>query len=193
MDLAQRNKTILSGITRNQYGDEAKSIKLSWHGYFCSSEIPQAINIHATMFPWILFKQEQWDENIFFGYEDAELCLRALKRGYRILYCAELRAFHTQFEKGTLMVKRTSNLTDYELNIEAARLYVGIKRYKDIFPNPVMLIAFISFYVSHLTLFLLRQGALDAWPQIVYRSNIKQLWEVSNQSSRENHESSRSN
>ncbi len=179
MSLQQREKTIISGVTCNQYGNETEAVKLSWNGYFCASNDPQAINIHAAVFPWSFFKEEQWDENIYFGYEDAELCLRALKRGYRILHCPELRAYHTQFGKGTLMVKGTSSLTDYEINIEAARLYVGIKRYKDIFPNPLMLVAFLSFYCSHMTMYLLKHRALDAWPQILYRSNIKQLWKIS--------------
>ena len=176
MSLEARQTTIITGITRTQYGDEATSVKLSWRGYFCYADVPQAVNIHATVFPRAFFQQEQWDENIFFGYEDAELCLRALRRGYHILYCPELKALHTQFGMGTLRNKETFKLTDYDINVEAARLYVGIKRYKDIFPNPVMLMIFLSFYVIHMTLYLLKHRSLGVWPRIFYRSNIKQLW-----------------
>lgn len=174
--LETRNTTIISGITCTQDGEEVGATKLSWRGYFCVADIPKAVNIHATVFPWVFFQQERWDENIFFGYEDAELCLRALRRGYHIVYCPELRALHTLFGMGTLTDQRQSILSEYDINIEAARLYVGIKRYKDIAPNLVMLIAFVSFYISHMTLFLLKHGALDAWPRIFHRSNITRLF-----------------
>lgn len=167
--------TILSGITCNQYGDEIGAVKLSWRGYFCSADIPQAVNIHASVFPWSFFKQERWDENIFFGYEDAELCLRALKRGYRILHCPELKASHLCFEEGTLALESTESLTNYEVCVEAARLYVGIKRYKYIFPNTFYLIAFIIVYFCHMTIYLLKNDALDVWPIIIRRSNINRL------------------
>ncbi len=171
----QRVRSILSGITRNQYGCEIHSIKLSFRGYFCSTDAPEAVNIHAAVFPWCLFKEEQWDENIFFGYEDAELCLRALKRGYCIIYCPEIKALHTSFEMGTLSLERSGSLTDYEIYVEAARLYVGIKRYKYLFPNLLKLITFISLYFIHMTVFLLKRREIKAFPKIIRLSNIQCL------------------
>lgn len=52
-------KTILSGITCNQNGNAIGIIKLSWRGYFCSANEPQAVNIHAAVFPWSLFQPSQ--------------------------------------------------------------------------------------------------------------------------------------
>jgi GT2 family glycosyltransferase len=179
MPLQQRNCTILSGVTRDQYGHEAGPTKLSFRGYFCSTDTPQAVNIHAAVFPRLFFEQEQWDENIFFGYEDAELCLRALKRGYFILHCPELKVLHTCFGMGTLATASLGNLTDYQIHIEAARLYVGIKRYKYLFPDPFKLAAFTSFYFIHMTVFLLKHRAINAWPKIIHRSHIQQLLQMS--------------
>lgn len=179
MTVKESEMTILSGITCNQYGHKIGSSKLSWRGYFCSAEEPQAVNIHAAVFPWSFFQQELWDENIFFGYEDAELCLRALKLGYHIIYCPELEASHLCFEKGTLSTERAGNLSNYDVYVEAARLYVGIKRYKYIFPNILNLIAFIIVYFCHMTIYLLRNNALNVYPTIIRRSNIRQLWKKS--------------
>lgn len=177
--LDQKNCTILSGISRSESGHESVPTKLSFRGYFCPTDIPQAVAIHAAVFPLSFFDQEQWDENIFFGYEDAELCLRALKRGYQILHCAEMRVTNTNAKNSTLAVASIGSLTKYEIYIEAARLYVGIKRYKDVFPDQFKLIGFVSFYFLHMTTFLLKRGSLQALPEIVRYSHIQRLWQPS--------------
>ena len=175
MDQKHSSSSILSGVSRDGHGHEMVASKLSFRGYFCPADIPQAVVIHAAVFPRSFFEQEQWDENIFFGYEDAELCLRALKRGYRILHCPELKVLNTAFKKGTLVVPSVGSLTDYNIHIDAARLYVGIKRYKDLFPNPFKLVAFLAIYFTHMNIYLSRKHALLAWPQIIQRSHIQQL------------------
>jgi GT2 family glycosyltransferase len=179
MSLQQRNRTILSGVNVDPSGHEIGATKLSFRGYFCSADSPEAVNLHATVFPRSLFEQEQWDENIVFGYEDAELSLRALKRGYQILYCPEMRVFDAGAKKSTLAVAHINSLTDYDIRVEAGRLYVGIKRYKYLFPSPFKLVVFISLYFIHMTAFLLKRGSLKAWPEIIRYSNIQRLWQSS--------------
>ncbi|NMG06419.1 glycosyltransferase [Brasilonema sp. UFV-L1] len=181
MSAEQKNNTILSGVSQNPDGTyEMVPGKLSFRGYFCYSDVPESVAIHAALFPRLFFEQEQWDENIFFGYEDAELCLRALKRGYKILSCPELRVIHAGAgHKSTLHEAGIGSMTKYEISVEAARLYVGIKRYKDLFPNPVKLIVFLTLYFSHMTGYLLKRGALHAWPEIVRLSHIQRLWQPS--------------
>lgn len=164
--LEERNRTFITG---------GVPTKLCFRGYFRPTDVSQCVDIHAAVFPRSFFKEEQWEEAIFFGYEDAELCLRALKRGYRILNCPELKVIDIRGGRSTLTVGGIGDLTDYDIYIEAARLYVGIKRYKDLFPNPFKLVAFIIVYFSHMTIYLLRKGALNAWPQIIQRSRIQQL------------------
>ncbi|MGH1395644.1 MAG: glycosyltransferase family 2 protein [Trichormus sp.] len=180
MSSEQQNQTILSGVSRCSDGSQMVSGKLSFRGYFCASDIPETVAIHATIFPRQFFDQEQWDENIFFGYEDAELCLRALKRGYKILHCPELRVVNTGDNgKSSLMVSDIGNLTYYEISIEAARLYVGIKRYKNLFPNLLKLAIFCFVYFLHMTVYLWRRSSLQAWPEIIRRSHIQRLWQSS--------------
>ncbi|MEO1186969.1 MAG: glycosyltransferase family 2 protein, partial [Cyanobacteria bacterium J06636_27] len=62
-----------------------------------------------------------------------------------------------------------------ELHIEAARLYVGIKRYKNLFPNPIKLLVFLAIYFVHMSAYLLKRGAITAWPEIIRRSQIHLL------------------
>jgi GT2 family glycosyltransferase len=178
MSLEQRNTTILSGVSHGSNGYMMVSGKLSFRGYFCASDVPETVAIHASVFPRQFFEQEQWDENIFFGYEDAELCLRALKHGYKIIHCPELRVNHDAgLNASSLMVSEIGKLTNYEISIEAARLYVGIKRYKDLFPNALKLISFCFIYFLHMTAYLYKRASLQAWPEIVRRSRIQKLWQ----------------
>lgn len=168
--------TILSGVS--QHGHERVPTKLSFRGYFHATDVPEAVAIHAALFPRALFEKELWDENIFFGYEDAELCLRALKRGYRIMHSPELKVLVLD-SHSTIDWAGIGSLNNYEIYIEAARLYVGIKRYKDLFPNPFKLLVFLSFYFMHMTIFLFKRGAIAAWPEIIRRSHIRRLWQPS--------------
>ncbi|HEY9636939.1 MAG TPA: glycosyltransferase [Coleofasciculaceae cyanobacterium] len=179
MSSEQSHCTILSGVSRNEDGYESVPAKLSFRGYFCPADVPQAVAIHAAVFPRSFFEKEQWDENIFFGYEDAEICLRALKHGYQILHCPELKVLNVGVHSSTLAVAGIGNLTNYEIQIESARLYVGIKRYKYLFPDPFKLVVFISVYFIHMTVFLLKRGSLNALPEIIRRSHIQRLWQRS--------------
>ena len=167
---------ILSGVSRDPDGNVSVPVKLSFRGYFCAAETPEAVDLHSAVFPRSLFTEEPWDEQIFFGYEDAELCLRALKRSYRIQYCPELKVEDTRAGKSVLAATQTGTLTKSQLYVNAARLYVGVKRYKYIFPDSFKLIAFLVLYFPHLTLFLLRKKMLHVMPKIVQQSNVLSLF-----------------
>jgi GT2 family glycosyltransferase len=178
MPAEEMEKTIISGISRSPNGYVMSPGRLNFRGYFSDSETPETVAIHAAIFPMNFLKQEKWDENIFFGYEDAELCLRALKRGYKILECPELEVLHLAYDnQSSLHVPDLGNMSNYEISVEAARLYVGIKRYKDLFPNFFKLSAFIVFYFVHMTAYLLKRGSLSVLPEIVRRSQIQRLWQ----------------
>jgi GT2 family glycosyltransferase len=176
----QKLHTILSGVHHTEFETNHLCSKLSFRGYFCPSDVPEVVNLHAAVFPRSLLEIEQWDEEIFFGYEDAELCLRALKRGYQIVQCPELRVIDTCAGASTLNETGQTRLTNYEIYIEAARLYVGIKRYKNIFPNRLKLIAFVSLYGVHMTAYLLKRRSIGVWASILRYSHIAKLWNASN-------------
>ena len=163
----KRQRTFLTG---------GKPTKLSFRGFFCPNDYPLCVDLHTAVFPATFFATERWDENIFFGYEDALLCLRAIKQGYRIINCPELKITDTRFGKSTLKLDGVGKLTKYELYVEAARLYVGIERYKNLDPNPMKLVLFLIIYFIHLTTYLLRNKAIKAWPIIIHNSRIKQFF-----------------
>lgn len=179
--IQNQQRIILSGVSRAYNGDgEMASGKLTFRGYFCATtDAPQTVAIHAAIFPRVLFEQEQWDENIFFGYEDAELCLRAVQQGYKIVHCPDLKVTHMGADSSSSLAEATDNITNYEISVEAARLYVGIKRYKYLCPNPFKLLAFVVLYVVHMTAYLLKRGAINVWPEILRRSHIQRLWQPS--------------
>jgi GT2 family glycosyltransferase len=124
------------------------------------------------MFPRRLFEGHRWDENIFLGYEEAELCMRARRNGYRILQFSDMRVLDQGSGASTLQVPAVGRLTEYDLCLEAARLYVGVKRYRTISPSLPRLLAFLAVYAAHVTIVLLRNGALRAWPEVLRRSRI---------------------
>ena len=162
-----RQRTFLTGGTPT---------KLSFRGFFCKSDRPLCVDLHTAVFPTTFFKTQKWDEKIFFGYEDALLCLQAIKQGYSILHCRELKVADTRSGKSTLNVDGIGKLTKYDIYIEAARLYVGIKRYKDIFPNPLKLAIFLLIYFIHMNIYLLRHKSITAWSEIIRNSHFKDFY-----------------
>ncbi len=176
----ERKYSILTGISMDTQGEKLLPSKLSFQGHFCATEEnPETVVIHAALFPRQFFSQEQWDEDIYFGYEDAELCLRAIKYGYKILSCPELQV-KVKSTDSVLDAPGIGGVSNYELHIEAARLYVGIKRYKNLFPNLIKLIAFLSIYFVQMSGYLLKRKAIHAWPEIIRRSRIQLLWQQKN-------------
>ena len=176
----KQRKAIFTGDNRNEFSPEdIGPLGVTFRGYFCDrsqrQDTLQVVNLYATVFPRSFLEQEQWDENIFLGQEDIELSLRALKLGYDITYCPELKVFDTCFSKTTLPSAQKGTLKDYEIYVAASRLYIGIKRFKYIFPNPFKLLAFTTLYYLHMTSYLLRRGSLQVWPAIIQTSNIQRL------------------
>lgn len=182
MSLEQQRWTIISGVSSALSGEVMVSGKLTFRGYFAATDSsPETVAIHATLFPRQFLDEEQWDENIFFGYEDAELCLRALRRGYKISHCPELLVKHMcPGSESSLRVPDVGNMSNYEISIEAARLYVGIKRYKDLYPNLLKLVTFVVLFFIQMTVYLFKKGALTALPEILRRSKINRLWQPAN-------------
>ena len=181
MPEVDRFKTILSGVSYGQEGQDLHPAKLSFRGYFSAVQAGQpyeTVVIHAAVFPRSFFQEEQWDENIYFGYEDGELCLRAIKRGYGIRLVPNLKVYNSCFDQGTLIVPSVARLTDYQIYLDAARLYIGVKRYKYIFPNIIKLYLFIFLYVTHILIFLSKNRSLKALPEIFTRSKVSKIWNI---------------
>jgi GT2 family glycosyltransferase len=174
-----RDYTILSGDNRNEFSPphEDGPLGVNFRGFFCKWKegLPQVVCLYASIFPKPFLDLETWDENIIMGQEDIELSLRALKLGYQILYCPEMRVLDTCFGKPSVPSAKDGPLKIYEIYALASQLYVGIKRYKYIFPNPVNLALFLIAYFDCTFRYLLRRGSLHSWPEIIKASNIDKL------------------
>jgi glycosyltransferase involved in cell wall biosynthesis len=174
---ARREKAILTGgASSGPNLHECRSLRLSFACYFEEGEEPQCVNLHASVFPLALFAGSGWDENIFFGTEDAELALRALRQGYTIELEPALRSRDTMPGDGVLKGDPARvGLTRYQLSCEAARLYIGVKRYWIIEPSIVRCAAFLTVYFCHLTVFLAKRRALSQLGPIV---RLSKVWRV---------------
>jgi GT2 family glycosyltransferase len=173
-----RAKTILTGpMEKVEQGQSIGGLKLTFRGYFARSSKPEVVNIHAAIFPSSLFNKVAWDENIFFGYEDAELCLRANKHGFEVLVLPSLMSLDTESGKGTLTQEgETSKLSDYHIYVEAARLYVGVKRYHIISSSIIRLLLFLITYFAHMSMFLLKNNSLGKLSLILKTAQIDRLF-----------------
>ena len=177
---AERVKTICTG-TRGELGESElmpDPVRLNFRGYFESSLEPESVTISAAVFPVGLFALERWDDDIFFGSEDAEFSLRAIARGYAIRYVHGLTTNHLATDAGILHAENAGGMTKYELCCEAARLYIGVKRYLRIQPNPFKLVGFVVLYFTHLTVTLGRKGLLGSFVPIVRTANLGALWKT---------------
>lgn len=179
LPVQEREKTILYGQNRDEYSPpEIGPLGVSFRGYFCKWKkgIPQIVNLYTALFPRAFLDKERWDEQIFLGQEDIELSLRALSQGYKIVYHSDMKVFDLCLKqnKGVTTFK-VGPLNQYEIYVAASRLYVGIKRYKHLFPNAFKLILFQVIFYSHMTIYLLRRRALSSWPAILKESKIRTL------------------
>jgi len=174
-----RDKIILYGQNRDEYSPpEIGPLGVNFRGYFCewNPKVPIVVNLYATLFPKEFLDREQWDEHIFLGQEDIELSLRALRQGYQIIYHPEMEVFDlcVKPNHGVTAFKR-GPLNQYETYVAASRLYVGIKRYKHLYPDRIKLLLFQILFYSHMTIYLLRKRAIQSWPAILKESRIKAL------------------
>lgn len=179
LDSDARPYAILTGDNRNEFSPphDLGALGVNFRGFFCNwnSQVPIVVCLYATIFPKSFLDLEKWDENIFLGQEDIELSLRALKNGYQIIYCPEMKVFDTCFNRTAVPSAKDGALKQYEIYVAASRLYVGIKRYKHIFPNRLRLIAFLTAYALSTTRYLIRRHSLNSWEEIMQESNISKL------------------
>jgi GT2 family glycosyltransferase len=171
-----KKSTIFTGVIEEE-GKIAEGLKLTFRGYFARSSRPEVVNIHAAIFPASLFREVAWDENIFFGYEDAELCLRAKKNGFKILTLPSLISLDTEAGNGTLLERGDDNrISDYQVYVEAARFYVGVKRYYVISSSIMRLLLFIITYFAHMSVFLFKKKSLSKFGLILKTAQVDRLF-----------------
>lgn len=171
---SRRPRVIVSGVRRDLKGGRTVPCKLSFRGYFVKTDKTEVAGASYAVYPKAFFDHHKWDEKIYFGFEDAELSLRALKDGYEIIHDEELELLDAGLDQSTLL-KEGDRVDAYNFNGEAARLYVGVKRFKEIEHDYKKLALFVPVYFAQLTYSLAKRRALHRLPELVRLSNVTSL------------------
>jgi GT2 family glycosyltransferase len=172
----QRERTILTGTRIDVPHKRIETrAKLDFRCYFAPSERAEIAGASYAVYPRSFLDRHPWDERIFFGLEDAELSLRARADGYTIEFIPHMIVFDAAQGQSTVL-QEPGRVTAYAFNGEAARLYLGVKRYKDIEPNYMKLGLFVPLFFAQITYSLAIRRSLNRLPELVRRSNVASLF-----------------
>lgn len=170
----RRRKTIVSGVRIDLKGERTVPCKLSFRGYFVRSERTEVAGASYAVYPKEFFARHEWDEQIYFGYEDAELSLRAMHDGYEILHCEKMVMIDAGRDQSS-MLEGGDRVDAYNFSGEAARLYVGVKRFKDIEHSLPKLAVFVPLFFAQVSYSLAKRHSLSRLPELVKLSNVASL------------------
>ncbi len=174
----RRAMSILSGVRVDVFHPRTEAkCRLNFLCYFAHSDKAEIAGASYAVYPRAFFDRHLWDEQIFFGLEDAELSLRAMKDGYEIVHVPEMVLKDAGLGRSTMLETqdKKQEVTGYAFTGEAARLYVGVKRYKDIEENYAKLAAFVPLFFAQLTWSLAKRRSLHRMPELVRLSNVTSL------------------
>ena len=174
---ARRARTILTGTRMDAPGrNRIETLcKIDFRCYFARSDTPEVAGASYAVYPRSFFERHPWDERIFFGLEDAELSLRARKDGYEIIHVPNMVLTDAAQGQSTIL-EQPGRVTGYAFHGEAARLYVGVKRYKDIETNYAKLAVFVPLFFAQITYSLAIRRSLHLLPKLVRQSNVLELF-----------------
>jgi GT2 family glycosyltransferase len=176
LPLERRSRSILTGVRLDQKSLRVETnCKLDFRCYFASSDTPEIAGASYAAYPRSFFDRHPWDEQIFFGLEDAELSLRALKDGYEIIFVLDMVLTDAGHGASTVL-EEPGKVTGYAFNGEAARLYVGVKRYKEIERDYLKLGAFVVLFFGQITYSLAKRRSLHRMSELVRLSNVAALF-----------------
>jgi GT2 family glycosyltransferase len=117
----------------------------------------KTIVINATLFPRALFASVSFDEQLIYGYDEVDIALKAVHRGYRIVQCDE--AINDHYPSAV-------NRSYYRPHAEASRLYVTLNRYARFEDNPLKAVVYVLCASMHCGVAALRRagpgGVVDA-------------------------------
>ncbi|HEY4014187.1 MAG TPA: glycosyltransferase family A protein [Polyangiaceae bacterium] len=175
MSPERRERTILTGTRVDAFKPRIETMcRLDFACNFTASETPEVAGASYAVYPRTFFERHPWDERIYFGLEDAELSLRAMKAGYEIVFVRDMVLSDVGQGKSTLL-ENPGRVSEYAFNGEAARLYVGVKRYKDIEANYAKLALFVPLFFAQTTWSLAKRRSLHRMPELVRLSNVTSL------------------
>jgi GT2 family glycosyltransferase len=178
MPVARRARTIATGLRVSPEGRlTGGRVRLNLRGYFEPTETNEIAGASYSVFPRTFFRDHPWDEQIYFGYEDAELSFRARKAGYDIVNVEQMIVTDGGWMKSTLS-GASGELDSYNFAGEAARLYVGVKRFGEIDRDYAKLAVFLGLYFGQVTWSLSKRGSLRRMPELLRLSRVGSLLPV---------------
>jgi GT2 family glycosyltransferase len=100
-----------------------------------------ALVINSTLFPRTLLQDMPFDERLIYGYEEADMAVRAANAGYELVYCPAAVNIHSPAPENRDM---------YARHVEASRLYATFKRYAFVERRRLAALAFALIAPPHL-------------------------------------------
>ncbi len=119
------------------------------------------INLNCNLFPRAAFAEASFDETIFYGYEDMDLCARLLSLGYTIRLEPALVNTHLPPTRNAAVDKERFRMR------ERARFYTSVKRYLLWERKPAKLLAYIVVAPLHRALHAIKTGKWFDLPHAV--------------------------
>lgn len=171
----RRRRVIVSGVRREPDGGRTYPCRLDFRGYFEDCEPTEVAGASYAVFPRQFFDSHRWDEHIFFGYEDAELSLRALRDGFEIDHLEQLVLSDAGKMNSTLAAGDGERMSQYMFLGHAARLYIGVKRFGIIDRDLPKLGAFLVRFWVELIGALAKRRSLRRVPELVRVSQVAVL------------------
>lgn len=152
------DRTIVTGRELNN-GHLVAALKTNFLGHqkldYADDERMSTIVINATLFPRSMFASALFDDTLIYGYDEVDICARALEAGYRIKACNEAINFHYPSVKGR---------DYYRGQTEISRIYVRYKIYRWIDEDVAKAWTFFIVASIHFFAFTLKNRGLRSLP-----------------------------
>lgn len=136
--------TIVTGLEDNRgvlvYPHDQSFLGFQRAPYGAGAKL-NTIVINSTLFPNSLFDKVQFDEQLVYGYDEVDIASRAVALGYRIVLCES--AINQHFPSAI-------NRDLYRSFVDASRLYVTYRRYRETDRKPLKSMVFLGAATAHL-------------------------------------------
>ncbi len=170
----RRGRVILSGVRNQLDGGRTLPTRLNFRGFFEDADPTEVAGASYAIYPRQFLAAHRWDELIYFGYEDAELSLRARRDGFDIVHSEEMVLTDAGKRRSTLLAEG-ERVNQYLFLGSAARLYVGVKRYGVIDRSLGRLALFVVLFFVETFGTLAKRRSLRRLPELVRVSNVNKL------------------
>jgi GT2 family glycosyltransferase len=157
-------KTVITGDVL-EYGRRTVPSNPWFLGHFgkpYGAQPLQGINLNCNCLPRAAFKDASFDEELFYGYEDMDLCSNLLTQGYRFVHYPELINQHVPPPRGDGLNHERYRWT------QRARFETSMVRYLVWENKPLLACLYFVAAPPHRLLFALRHGLWGEVPRTLF-------------------------